>query len=141
MLEMFLAEREVPCPNCGYNLRGLQGSTCPECGLSLSLRVNLTEQRMAAWVTGLIALACSLGWSGLFLLLVVAVFLADMEPIPWWIFAYFGTGFVLSAVLVLSWLKRRSEFRRRSILTRWVIALSCFAVPVTNASFYLVILQ
>ena len=29
-----LAERDVLCPGCRYNLRGAQGSSCPECGLA-----------------------------------------------------------------------------------------------------------
>jgi hypothetical protein len=28
----FIAERDVECPGCGYNLRGLLGRECPECG-------------------------------------------------------------------------------------------------------------
>src|ERR1043165_104303 len=36
-LRTFLAERDVPCPKCGYNLRGLSGPTCPECNTLLAL--------------------------------------------------------------------------------------------------------
>jgi len=38
-LTLFLAEHDVPCPNpkCGFNLRGLKGTTCPECKEPLSL--------------------------------------------------------------------------------------------------------
>lgn len=28
----FVAERDIECPGCGYNLRGLKGRRCPECG-------------------------------------------------------------------------------------------------------------
>jgi len=31
-LREYLAEQDVTCPNCGYNLRGLSASKCPECG-------------------------------------------------------------------------------------------------------------
>ncbi len=31
-LKAFLAERDVPCRDCGYNLRGSVGVVCPECG-------------------------------------------------------------------------------------------------------------
>ena len=34
-LRQFLAERDVACPGCGYNLRGSAGKQCPECGIAL----------------------------------------------------------------------------------------------------------
>jgi hypothetical protein len=30
----YLARHDVPCPSCGYNLRGLEKPVCPECGLA-----------------------------------------------------------------------------------------------------------
>jgi hypothetical protein len=36
-LRAFLAERDVACPGCGYNLRGCKASQCPECGDVFSL--------------------------------------------------------------------------------------------------------
>jgi hypothetical protein len=38
-LREYVAERDVACPSCGYNLRGLESSTCPECGCGLRLEV------------------------------------------------------------------------------------------------------
>ncbi len=35
-LRSFLAERDAPCPECGYGLRGLTGDRCPECGTQVS---------------------------------------------------------------------------------------------------------
>jgi predicted RNA-binding Zn-ribbon protein involved in translation (DUF1610 family) len=31
-LAEYLADRDIPCAHCGYNLRGLTSHTCPECG-------------------------------------------------------------------------------------------------------------
>jgi hypothetical protein len=33
----FLAGRDAPCPGCGYNLRGVAASECPECGQLLDI--------------------------------------------------------------------------------------------------------
>ena len=33
----YLAGRDAPCPRCGYNLRGVESSRCPECGGALEL--------------------------------------------------------------------------------------------------------
>lgn len=38
-LRTLLAERDVPCPKCGFNLRGITCGACPECGLSLSTQM------------------------------------------------------------------------------------------------------
>lgn len=34
-LRAYLADRDVPCPACGYNLRGITTAACPECGAAL----------------------------------------------------------------------------------------------------------
>lgn len=36
---------DVPCPSCGYNLRGLREARCPECGSSFTIEqlVGLTK--------------------------------------------------------------------------------------------------
>jgi hypothetical protein len=36
----FLADSDVPCPRCGYNLRGVEQPVCPECGEALSLTIS-----------------------------------------------------------------------------------------------------
>ncbi len=38
-LREYLATRDVPCPSCGYNLRGVPASTCPECAMPLDLEI------------------------------------------------------------------------------------------------------
>ena len=37
-LKAYLAERDAPCPGCGYNLRGVAEPVCPECGIPLDVQ-------------------------------------------------------------------------------------------------------
>jgi hypothetical protein len=68
-LRLFLLDRNVACPLCGYNLRCQSGARCPECGRELRLTVGLTEPYLRAWIglafatfgTGGIGLAIWLG--------------------------------------------------------------------------------
>lgn len=39
-LAEFLHERDIACPVCSYNLRGVKASACPECGHALTLSVQ-----------------------------------------------------------------------------------------------------
>ncbi|MEM1107574.1 MAG: hypothetical protein AAGH99_02685 [Planctomycetota bacterium] len=61
-----LAERDVACPSCGYNLRGLRAGGCPECGAGVTWEALLPSKAGmlgaggAWWVIGLVALAVSL---------------------------------------------------------------------------------
>ena len=71
MLTKFVASRDTPCPVCGYNLRGLQGNRCPECGRRLVLAVGTTEPRLAAFIAGLVGLSSGLGFSALLLIYVL----------------------------------------------------------------------
>jgi hypothetical protein len=66
----FLRQRDVACPLCEYNLRGLTSARCPECGRELRLSVGLTEPFMRAWIL-LAAAAFGSGGSGVFLLFLV----------------------------------------------------------------------
>lgn len=59
-LRSFLAERDVACPGCGYNLRGLTGDRCPECNEELRLQVGLVEPKMGTLVVSMVGLAT--GW-------------------------------------------------------------------------------
>lgn len=43
MLREYLAQRDAPCPDCGYNLRGLETLQCPECGETLELNLQASS--------------------------------------------------------------------------------------------------
>ncbi len=43
-LRLLLAEHNVPCPACGYCLKGLRELVCPECGLPITEALLFPEQ-------------------------------------------------------------------------------------------------
>jgi hypothetical protein len=55
LLERYLADRDIVCPGCAYNLRGLRSDRCPECGDQLELSLRLVEPRQMALIVGLVA--------------------------------------------------------------------------------------
>ncbi len=44
LLASYLAARDAHCPACRYNLRGLSGDACPECGRPLRLTLEARER-------------------------------------------------------------------------------------------------
>jgi hypothetical protein len=44
-LRIHLAANDEPCPDCGYNLRGVEDGRCPECGRRLRLVVQGASPR------------------------------------------------------------------------------------------------
>jgi hypothetical protein len=51
-LKAFLAERDVSCPRCQYNLKGLEKLVCPECGepLDLAIVASVKKKRPSPWL-------------------------------------------------------------------------------------------
>lgn len=139
LLTQYLSDSDDLCPRCGYNLRGLTGSTCPECGSELKLTVGLVEPRMGAYLSLLAAWSIGLGGSGLFLLLVL--FHAPSD----WIAEHFA-GKILVAMFFASvagvggavrgktWLRKQTDAQQRRIaIFSWltvvvlgIVVLACF---------------
>ncbi len=105
LLRAFLADRDTPCPRCGYNLRGTVSTKCPECGYVLRLGLVEVEHRNVFWLTTLVgvclALGYSLGRNILFLYLSVRAG-ASMWALPGnAVFAAHSVAFGITAVLVV----------------------------------------
>ena len=58
MLRRYLSDRDVACPECSYNLRGLREARWPECGTPLEIGVHSRQARWRASTT-LICLLCA----------------------------------------------------------------------------------
>src|ERR1044071_7129464 len=67
-LHEYLAERDAPCPGCGYNLRGLSADTCPECGVPLHLSVAMNESWIGRLLSAVVPLAAAAMAAGAVLL-------------------------------------------------------------------------
>ncbi len=127
LLTQFLADNDVTCPRCGYNLRGGASAACPECGDRLQLQVGLENPRMAAYISTLVAASVGLGGSALFSGLAV-----NQAPSNWWseisAILLLIQLCVSAAALTLLLLMRR-RFRRARRRVQWVICLAtCLAV-------------
>ena len=127
LLLALLARRDATCPLCGYSLKGLTTSKCPECGTELELHIRPTHPRMAAWTTGLVGLASGFG----FYLIILGFFtwaaildghVGDLftEVWPMWL------GLWVYGGLVLVWTKLMRWLRRCTRRTRILLAVSCW---------------
>ena len=61
LLKALLAERDLPCPVCGYNLRAIASTNCPECGAKLDLRVGSTDLKLGPWLVAVLSVGLPLG--------------------------------------------------------------------------------
>ena len=129
LLAAFLAGRDVPCPRCGYNLRELSGSRCPECGEQLTLCVNLVEPRQAALIAGVIALAAGFGLNGL--LLIYWVVMDRMRGLDEFFYCN-AFGAAVEGVALAVWLRGWRGLRRRAGASRWVGVVGCLALTTAD---------
>lgn len=131
-LRAHLAGHDEPCPMCEYNLRGLTGTVCPECGEALRLRVSLSEPKMAAYLCGLIGLSVGFGFSGVFLVLGVVGLLLEGSGggFPYWVLVALLSQFVIEGLAMWLWLVRRNWIRRRSRGQRWMLAAAAWGCTI-----------
>ena len=121
----FLEDRDVVCPLCGYNLRGLTSSRCPECGRGLRLSVGLAEPHLAAWIWLAVAAFASGGSGALFAILILREgFPPAREPLLRAAIFYFLTGIPASIITI----KTRRRFLRLAPKAQWRIAIAYCAI-------------
>lgn len=131
MLTEYLAGRDVACPGCGYNLRGLQGAQCPECHEVVVLSVQLVEPKLYAYLASVIGLAVGAGFCGLLLLLFCYFnrFSLSREPQN----RVLLVGLVVETSLMIALLRGRPSFRRMSMSQRVCSAVGCWALTAVVA--------
>jgi len=118
LLREFLAEADVPCPGCGYNLRGLRAGACPECNEALQLQVGLVEPRVLPYVAAAAGLSAGAGAAGLWLVAVVilSLYLNDWPPAPWIVIPAAAT--VIEGGLLALLIRRRGRTWFRTLSPR-----------------------
>lgn len=130
-LRAFLGERDVSCPSCGYNLRGLQSPACPECNQALKLQVGLVEPRLGHFIAGLVGLAMGFGFCfivglwGLF----EAPRVAMLIPL--------AAGVLVLGLALLAWVRGRGKLRRASDTARTTMVIAAYVLSAMFVSWFL----
>ncbi|QDU32355.1 hypothetical protein KS4_03870 [Poriferisphaera corsica] len=142
LLKHYLSVREEHCPSCSYNLHNLTNDSCPECGEPLKLQVALQTPKLAAFITGLIALSISAGFPILFAAMALIAFTANgYYPRK---MLYFFSGLVLLSLLNSSftfvWCRFKATLIRRTSRFRWPVAIiSWLLCPITMFIAYIIL--
>lgn len=128
-----LASRDVRCPDCGYNLRGLRANRCPECSFGLALTL---EGEGAAGFGFMAVMGGLLAGAGsavvlLGLLITLTVWLGEGLP-PAQFFVIPTVVFAVGAPLAGLLAKRSGQawFKRQSLgLRAWLVILAwCYPI-------------
>lgn len=130
-LKQFLSERDEPCPSCGYNLRGLMTSVCPECRQDLVLGVQLAEPKLKAFIAAVLGFAIGGGFSAMLVGYVIVNQVArGRGSMPPDFFRAILPGLIVCGVPLAVLLVKRRAFCRLSQKARvgwavlaWVLAL------------------
>jgi len=131
LLREYLAERDVACPSCQYNLRNLTSATCPECGERLVLLVRSADPRQAAPLAGLIFLSAGAGLNGLLLIYGVVKIFYNHQRYGFEKFLWVNSiGLVVMTALILLWLKCWRYLRR--LESRWLLAACCLLASLAD---------
>lgn len=63
LLARAVADRDMPCPKCSYNVRGIESDKCPECGARLALRLAVGDTYLpykGPWFVAILGIAVPL---------------------------------------------------------------------------------
>ncbi|MHC5113086.1 MAG: hypothetical protein ACYTGP_01500 [Planctomycetota bacterium] len=122
LLRSFLGDRDIKCPGCGYNLRGLEATTCPECGDSIALTVTGRRARVPGHVEGLIGLGLSALVLGTF-----SLSRLGFDPIVG-LAGIVGTALLVRAFM--RWHRDRGKLVALTRRQRYERLALCWAIPV-----------
>lgn len=137
-LRAFLSSRDVPCPGCGYNLRGLPSEVCPECRQVLRLTVQLAEPRLGPFLCGAIGLGGGIGFNGLILGWETSEWLSrgwprlHREALP------LVVSLCVLSVLLWIWLRCRSWIRRQHAGLQWFLGAWAWVLMLISAVWFFV---
>jgi hypothetical protein len=137
-----MAGRDMPCPVCDYNLRGIAQARCPECGAALRLEVGSENLVLGPWLVAIISLAMGAGFDGVVAVLMSFGLLVNPPVSPGEttvvlvILGVFITLAGLCAGGIAMLVARRKPWRRRRPRGQWRLAWIIFAsVFVAHAAY------
>lgn len=125
LLREFLAANDAACPVCGYNLRGLLASTCPECNAPLALGVTSENLSIGPWVLAIVSFAMAAGFDGVVATVLAIAMIANPPPhwMPYTMVGMFMGLAIASLAGVVRVVKKRKRwaFQTRRIQWRWAL--------------------
>jgi len=142
-LRAFIANSDHPCPNCGYNLRGLRASACPECNQELKLTIGLVEPKLGAWLAGVLGLAVGAGFSLMMMgYLMFTAMLWATNPFQQAdvIFVIVLPAVFMGACL-LALLRNRGRFRKLALPIRIGVAVTCWLLTLANLTVFSIVIR
>ena len=108
-LSEFLAERDVSCPECAHQLRGLETNACPQCGKALSIDLVRQSSKEPDETIGTIFRKLGpAGWLGVFAAVMPAiggiVLIGSYEVVSPWLQSHelSGVGLYVIAFILLA---------------------------------------
>ncbi len=139
LLLEFVRDRDASCPLCGYNLRNLSTTTCPECREPLSLSVGFRKPRFG-WFVATITPGFFSGICAALLLipLVISVYSAS-GPSPWQVWGLDAFGW-LSGLAALAMVRYRYAFLRQPQAAQRVWAVMAWAIHLAAFAAFMAIL-
>lgn len=139
-LRLHLATRDAPCPRCGYNLRGLTGTVCPECAQELRLSVALSEPRLGPYLAAIIGLSMAAAPPTV-ILVAVGILVLTRNGGPSgresWMFVWWPMiGAVVAWVLLRELAGRRGRVWFLKLRLPWAAAAVAWALAIVPFAFW-----
>ena len=142
----YLATHDAPCPGCKYNLRGLRGDSCPECGFGLTLRLYSGNESLGGlyWFVGGVWSFLGVAIYNVALLITIITFYGYFMPWFWWLLPASGFGLGTIAAVVVTkkrfrkWVQQSRGARKAiAAVVLWMfvlcyIALSAYVLVTTG---------
>jgi len=133
MLTAYLADRDVLCPNCEYNLRGVKANCCPECGRPFAL-LSALAWYSCAYLVGLCVLAGLIAipiWNTAWMLQFahhMGLTLQDIAETSRELALPNGVMLIAAIMLLSLWVAFRKVFMRQRHFIQWLLVGACLAL-------------
>ena len=129
MLLAFLRDHDAPCPICGYNLRGVTLSVCPECECPIELGVSSSSSYLGAWLLALLAFAMPLSFDLIIgtMMLIGLIMSAGENAEGVFLLVSLVTLTLVSVGMLWVLVARKRDWLRMARRKQWRLAWALFA--------------
>lgn len=125
----FLRDHDAPCPVCGYNLRGVTLSVCPECECPIELGVSSSSSYLGAWLLALLAFAMPLSFDLIIgtMMLIGVIMSAGENAEGVFLLVSLVTLTLVSVGMLWVLVARKRDWLRMPRRRQWKLAWALFA--------------